>query len=103
MGYSRLTVTAGKNGTVNTIYNIGRIKRKKFPRSFGAQPSREGPGCKAVYVRREQFQYNARGNGCQSRYSRTTKQKTSIVKRASTNRATDTTDSDEGLSVSNIV
>ena len=43
-------------------------QEKKFPRSFGAQPSREGPGCKVVYVRREQFEYNERENGCQRRY-----------------------------------
>jgi hypothetical protein len=34
-GYYRLTISVGKNGTINTIYNVGRIKEADFP--LGAQ------------------------------------------------------------------
>lgn len=34
----RLTVSVGKNGTVNTIYNIGRIQRKSSPGASGLNP-----------------------------------------------------------------
>ena len=39
-GYYRLTLSVGKNGTVNTVYNVGKIEEARFPgplKGMGAQ------------------------------------------------------------------
>lgn len=36
-GYYRITISVGKNGKINTVYNVGKIKEAEFPRLFVAQ------------------------------------------------------------------
>ena len=53
-GYYRLTLSVGKNGAINTVYNVGKIKEANFPVQFGTTHRTDSGGSKAGEVASDQ-------------------------------------------------